>query len=212
MLPDRKNLRVTRLLQKELSGSDTVLDLGCGPSSLLQYIEGPTKTVGVEYWKPSIEESMKNHIHSEYINADIAMVKFPDSSFDSVMLVDLIEHFTRDNALALIRTIQRWAKRNVIIVVPNGFVPQEEDDGDGNKKQHHLSGWTVDDLGELGFRVRGIGGIRCLRGVKGQIIPTRTRPGHYLLAGISKISEPVTEILPQYSYHLFAVWQKQGDK
>jgi SAM-dependent methyltransferase len=210
MLPDRKNLRVTRLLQKELSGSDTVLDLGCGPSSLLQYVKGPTKTVGVEYWKPSIEESMKNHIHSEYINADIATVKYPDLSFDSVILIDVIEHFTRDDALALIRTIQHWAKKNVIILVPNGLVPQEEEDEQGNKKQHHLSGWSVRDLNELGFRVRGIGGMRCLRSEKAQIIPTRTRPGHYLLAGISKISEPVTEILPEYSYHLFAVWERKG--
>jgi SAM-dependent methyltransferase len=210
MLPDRKNLRVTRLLQKELSGSDTVLDLGCGPSSLLQYVKGPTKTVGVEYWKPSIEESMKNRIHSEYINADITTVKYPDLSFDSVILIDVIEHFTRDDALALIRTIQHWARKNVIILVPNGFVPQDEEDEQGNKKQHHLSGWSVRDLNELGFRVRGIGGIRCLRSEKAQIIPTRTRPGHYLLAGISKISEPVTEILPEYSYHLFAVWERKG--
>jgi SAM-dependent methyltransferase len=210
MLPDRKNLRVTRLLQKELLGSDTVLDLGCGPSSLLQYVKGPTKTVGVEYWKPSIEESMKNHIHSEYINADIATVKYPDLSFDSVILIDVIEHFTRDDALALIRTIQHWARKNVIILVPNGFVPQDEEDEQGNKKQHHLSGWSVRDLNELGFRVRGIGGMRCLRSEKAQIIPTRTRPGHYLLAGISKISEPVTEILPEYSYHLFAVWERKG--
>ena len=206
---DRKNLRVTRLLQNELSRSDTVLDLGCGPSSLLQYVKGPTTTVGVEYWKPSIEESRQRGIHTEYINADITTVKYPDSSFDSVILIDVIEHFEKGDAFALIRTIQHWAKKNVIIVVPNGFIPQEEEDEKGNIKQHHLSGWSVKDLNELGFRVRGLGGIRFLRGERGQIITTRTRIGHYFLAGISKMSEPITEILPRYSYHLFAVWERK---
>lgn len=206
---DRKNLRVTRLLQNELSRSDTVLDLGCGPSSLLQYVKGPTTTVGVEYWKPSIEESRQRGIHTEYINADITTVKYPDSSFDSVILIDVIEHFEKGDAFALIRTIQHWAKKNVIIVVPNGFIPQEEEDEKGNIKQHHLSGWSVKDLNELGFRVRGLGGIRFLRGERGQIITTRTRIGHYFLAGISKMSEPITEILPKYAYHLFAVWERK---
>jgi SAM-dependent methyltransferase len=210
MQPDRKNLRVTRLLQRELSGSDTVLDLGCGPSSLIQYVKGPTKTVGVEYWKPSMEESRQRGIHTEYINADITSVMYPDASFDSIILIDVLEHFEKEHAIELLKKIQRWTKKNVIVVVPNGFVPQEEDIGDSNKKQHHLSGWTVKDLGELGFRVRGIGGVRYLRGERGQIIPTRTRPGHYLLAGISKISEPFTEILPGYAYHLFAVWEREA--
>jgi len=209
MQRNRKNLRVTRLLQKELSRSDTVLDLGCGPSSLLQYVKGPTKTVGVEYWNPSIEESRQREIHTEYINADITTVNYPDSSFDSVILIDVLEHFTKEDAVKLLSTIQRWAKKNVIIVVPNGFIPQDEDDEEGNKKQHHLSGWSVRDLEGMGFRVKGFGGLRYLRGERAQIIPTRTLFGHYFLAGLSKISEPVTDIFPQYSYHLFAVWERK---
>lgn len=208
---NRKNLRVTQFLQEELSGSDTVLDLGCGPSSLLQYIEGPTKTVGVEYWKPSIEESKKQKIHTEYINSDIMTVEFPDASFDSVILIDVLEHFTKEDGITLLNTIQRWAKKNVIIVVPNGFIPQEKDEEDGNKKQEHLSGWSVRDLEDRGFRIKGFGGARNLRGERGQIIPTRTRMGHYFLAGISKISEPFTEIFPRYAFHLFAVWEKNSN-
>lgn len=207
---DRKNLRVTRLLQAELTGSETVLDIGCGPSSLLQYVKGPKKTVGIEYWKPSVEESRKKGIHTEYINADITNVRYQDASFDSVILIDVLEHFAKDEAITLLSTIQRWAKRNVIIVVPNGFVPQEGEDGTGNIKQHHLSAWDVRDFEDLGFRVRGLGGILHLRGEKGNIIPTKTRIGHYLLAALSKISEPVTEYFPRYSYQLFAVWRRNS--
>jgi hypothetical protein len=206
---DRRNLKVTQWLQNELSDCQTVLDLGCGQSSLLQYVKGLKSSVGVEYWRPYIEESMKHGIHTEYVNIDILSLKYPANSFDSVILIDVLEHIKKEQALELIQRMQQWAKKKVIILVPNGFMPQGDAYGDGNEKQHHVSGWTVGELESLGYKVWGLDGFRSLRGDGADIIQTKTRLGHYLIAGISKLSEPFTEIIPKYAFHLFAVFDKQ---
>lgn len=205
---DRKNLKVTRVLQKELLGCSTVLDLGCGQSSLLQYVKGLKKTLGVDCWLPYIEESTGQGIHTEYMRADIMNCIFPPRSFDAVVLIDVLEHIEKGEALKLIYRMQYWAKKKVIVVVPNGFMPQEDPYGNGNKNQDHISAWTVKELESIGFKILGIGGLKHLRGKGAEIIPTQTTVGHYILAGISKLSEPFTEVFPKHAFHLFAVFNK----
>lgn len=60
----------TKELKRELSNCDTVLDLGCGCNSPLQYCNTPF-SVGVELFDPYLEESKKKSIHTQYIKADV---------------------------------------------------------------------------------------------------------------------------------------------
>jgi SAM-dependent methyltransferase len=202
---DNRNLPVTRLLIDELVGCKSVLDLGCGPSSLLQYVKDIEWSVGVEVWPDYIRQSKAAHIHSEYRMQDIMTLSYPSGAFDVVMLIDVIEHIEKRDAYKLLASVEGWASKKVIIVVPNGFVPQGDICGDGNKKQYHISGWKPAELTELGYRVCGFGGWQLLRGDGGNIVPTKSRAEHYLLAGVSLISEPFVHIFPEYAFHLFAV-------
>jgi hypothetical protein len=205
---DRRNLKVTRWLQEELLGCESVLDLGCGQSSLLQYVDGIPIRVGVEYWKPYIDEARKNRIHSDYINSDILDVKFHKDGVDAVMLIDVLEHIEKANAYALLLNMRNWARKKVIISVPNGDIPQDDTYHDGNEKQRHVSQWTPAELENLGYFVKGFGGWKPLRGEGANIIPTKTKTGHYLLSGISAVSEPFVQVAPDYAFHLFAVLDK----
>jgi len=54
-------------LQKELKDCQTVLDLGCGPSSPLKNIKNIKYSVGVELFKPYLEISKKQKIHNKYL-------------------------------------------------------------------------------------------------------------------------------------------------
>ena len=55
------------LLQEALSDCESVLDLGCGPDSPLQYCHGIKYSVGVEYYKPYLNKSRNKKIHNKYI-------------------------------------------------------------------------------------------------------------------------------------------------
>jgi hypothetical protein len=204
---DRKNLKVTKWIQAELTGSGckTVLDLGCGQSSLLQYVDGIDRSTGVECWAPYIEESRSAGIHSDYLLSDIMDVQLDSGSYDAVLLFDVLEHIEKDKGITLLARMRKWARKKVIISVPNGFMIQGDTYGDGNMNQHHVSGWNVNDFRQQGYRVRGFDGWKPLRGDGAGIIPTSTKTGHYLLAGISKLSEPIVGVFPNLAFHLFAV-------
>jgi len=55
-------------LKRELKDCQSVLDLGCGPSSPLQYCQNIKYSVGVEAYKPYLAESKRRKIHSKYLN------------------------------------------------------------------------------------------------------------------------------------------------
>jgi hypothetical protein len=48
------------VLKQELKDCESVLDLGCGPDSPLQYCSNVQHSVGVEAFQPYLEESKKN--------------------------------------------------------------------------------------------------------------------------------------------------------
>jgi len=54
------------ILKRELSGCDTVLDLGCGNFSPIHRSYIPF-SVGVELFEPALQESKRKGIHSQYI-------------------------------------------------------------------------------------------------------------------------------------------------
>ena len=58
--------------------------------------------------------------------------------YDLIFMGDVIEHFTTEDALCLVRECRKHAK-NVLMSTPNGFVKQG--DSFGNEHERHLSSW-----------------------------------------------------------------------
>ena len=79
-----------------------------------------------------------------------------------MVCLDVIEHFEKPEALALIAGMERWARRKVVLATPNGFLPQRV--YDDNPFQEHKCGFSVAELCALGYRVHGTGGPKPLRG------------------------------------------------
>jgi len=194
-------------LQKELRNCTSVLDVGCGPSSPLQYCKNIKHSLGVEAFRPYLEKSKKQKIHSKYLNKKIEDLNFPDESFDAVIAIEVIEHLPKKLGLEFIKKASRWAKKKVVITTPNGFINQIS--LDGNKLQKHLSGWTINDFSELGFNCKGLSGLKILR----QEVQNNTM-GNDLTASIkykpkllwfivASISQTFTYYLPTFSFELF---------
>ena len=196
-------------LKRDLKDCKTVLDLGCGKDSPIQYCQSIEYSVGVEAFNPSLEASRLRNIHSKYINGNILNVDFEEDSFDAVIMIEIIEHLDKNDALNLIKKANKWAKKKIIITTPNGFLPQFE--YDSNPLQNHICGFYVKELKKLGFAVYGSAGLKILYGgqknKKNEIVWIR-KPVFFwtIIAGISQL---FTYYLPNYAFELYGIRNKK---
>jgi len=187
------------LLKKELKDCYSILELGCGNNSPLKTLNKRHYLVGVDLHEPYLKESKKIGIHNKYIKADIRKINFRKNSFDAVVLLDVIEHLTKEEGTSLIRKMEKWAKKKIILFTPGGYVLQKE--YDKNKLQLHKSGWNADELKNLGFKVYGINGWKFLRGNKARI---RFWPFDFWNK-ISQITENFAYKHPKVAFQLFCI-------
>lgn len=162
-------------IEKYLDSCETVLDVGCGDNSPLGFFEKKYKTLGIDGYKASVQLSKKKELHDDYIVGDIkkltTLVKA--KSFDAAIALDVIEHLEKEDGYKLLKDMERVAKKRVIIITPNGFVPQYNK---GNKLQAHLSGWSVDDFKKLGYKVEGIYGTKFCNVFRNEEAQLRFKP------------------------------------
>jgi SAM-dependent methyltransferase len=180
---------------------ESVLDVGCGKNSPLAKVKKHFYSVGVDLFKESIQKSKKLHIHDEYILCDVTKLdtKIKQKSYDAVIALDLIEHLNKDEGKRLLQSVEKIAKKKVIIMTPNGFYKQEP--YEKNPYQIHKSGWSTSDFASLGYTVYGIRGFKQIRGEYATI---RWQP--WILWGlIASVSQYFLIPFPRFSYQIFAV-------
>jgi len=185
-------------LEHETSGCLSLLDLGCGDHSPVQYLKVPF-SVGVDIHLPYLREDKRLNFHSQYILADITRLELKSKSFDAVIATEVLEHLPKPEGYALLQKMERLARKRVIVTVPNGYLYQ--DGYDNNPFQEHKSGWSVADMRSLGFRVRGHSGWKRLRGYQGGL---RYKPA-FLWLRLSDLSQLLIGRFPQSMFGLFAV-------
>jgi len=135
-------------------------------------------------------------------------VDFPNKSFDAVILIDVIEHLTKKDGIALLKKMEKWANKKIIITTPNGFVSQPS--VDDNKLQLHLSGWKPQEFINKNYKAYGLAGLKIIR--KNEIpIDDKTlfssikwQPKIFWFA-IASISQIFTYHLPKLSFQNFYV-------
>jgi 2-polyprenyl-3-methyl-5-hydroxy-6-metoxy-1,4-benzoquinol methylase len=189
------------LLRRNLRNMDSVLDVGCGWDSPIGRISHTFKSTGIDVYKPALNKSKKRNLHDNYVQGNVLDIGkfFKPKSFDAVIALDLIEHLNKRDALKLIASMERLARKKVLFMTPNGFTDQN--DYDTNPYQVHKSGWKADEFKQLGFKVWGLRGLKYIRGNCASI---KYKP--WIMWGIlALISEYLLHFFPTYSYHLFAV-------
>lgn len=194
--------KIVSALEQAVGDAQTVLDVGCGNNSPLGRFHvrsGPS--VGVDIFGPWIAESAAKGIHDEYVEMSVLAIaeKFGRDSFDVVLCCDLLEHLDTRDGESLLEQMENVARSRVVVLTPNGFVPQGATWG--NPHQVHRSGWSAHELRDRGYCVTGLGGLARLRGERGTI---RWRPRR-LWSALSSLTEPVVRFRPELSYHLLAV-------
>jgi hypothetical protein len=179
-----------------VAGASSILDVGCGREGwLASWIGTGSRLVGVDL----VGEAPAGY--DEFIRLDIRKLdeRFGEDEFDCTVALDVVEHLAKDAGWKLLADLERIARRRVVIFTPNGFLPQ--DPYDGNPHQAHLSGWTVDEMRGLGYKVLGINGWRPLRTERAEF---RFRPTP-LVARISLLTQPLVTQRPRHAFQLLCV-------
>src|SRR3990167_6716294 len=115
-----------QVLEKELVGMKSVLDVGCGSNSPLAKVTKTFYSFGIDIAKQSIEKSKIAKIHDDYKVGNVLKIDtyFRPKSFDAVVALDVIEHFKKRDALKLVDSMERIARKKVLIGTPHGFAKQ----------------------------------------------------------------------------------------
>jgi 2-polyprenyl-3-methyl-5-hydroxy-6-metoxy-1,4-benzoquinol methylase len=69
-------------------------------------------------------------------------------SYELVIAVDILEHFTRPDGLTFLRELKRVAKRAVMVSTPKEFISQEVE---ANPYENHRSLWSAEDMAGEGY-------------------------------------------------------------
>ena len=196
-LIDKSEKHFYDILEKELADCKTVLDVGCGVNSPLGKIRKPDLLEGIDLYLPK----KNNQAHDVYKKGNILALEkyYKKKSFDAVVLLGVIEHLRRSEAFLFMKTLEKIAKKKIIIQTPNGFIPQPA--VDGNPYQEHISGWSVSDFESLGYKCNGLRGLRSLRWMYALV---KYKPW-YLWLFISYLTQFVMYFIPRGAFELMAV-------
>lgn len=181
----------------EIEGAKTILDIGCGPCSIV----GRRKSgfaVGVDCYQPYLDHARRCHTHDAYLKRFVMQLRYPSQTFDVVLASEVLEHLHKSAGLVLLTRMEQWG-RKVIVKVPNGWVPQGPIAG--NPYQTHLSAWSLEDLQALGYTVTGASGWKPLRGTEGKV---KLWP-YWIGDRISDATQPLVRNRPRHAFQLFGV-------
>lgn len=203
-----KDIILHLVVSMQLRDCKTVLDVGCGDDSPLQYVKGKFKSEGLDIYEKSIKISKKKKIHNTYKLGDVDRIEkiYRNNSFEAVIAFDLIEHFKKKEGLRLLNKFETIASKKVIILTPNGFLPQGK--LYGNEHQEHKSGWDKKDFKKRGYVVYGLRGLKYLRN---NYVSPRFKPKN-LWGVIIVFTEIFMVFIPRFSFHLLAVKEKVNSK
>ena len=200
-LVGRANSSIIDALEEAVGEPQSLLDVGCGNNSpILRFGRRPAYSVGIDLHRPWLHESRAKGIHDEYVEANVLdlAARFERGQFEVVLACDVLEHLDPGDGANLLAMMETVASQRVVVLTPNGFVPQGETWG--NPLQVHRAGWTAEALERLGYEVAGLNGMRLFRGERGAARLRPRRIGELL----ALLSQPLARRFPTTAFHLLA--------
>jgi phospholipid N-methyltransferase len=156
-------------------GSDvkTVLDLGCGEGDFMRAIShGESwRVTGVELFKDAFIKAEKSRVYQKVSKGDVTDLpkEIKNQKYDVVFSSQVLEHLSKKKGQAALMKWEKLAVKRVVITTPVGFIDYEPigvKAEDKNPYQKHFSGWNIEALRKLGYKVRGQG-ARLIYGQNG---------------------------------------------
>jgi len=182
------------ILSGLLRPESRVLDVGCSDGRGSVALAGAW---GCDIYEPSLAKAARVARRRRVVRTDVRQLPYRSSTFDVVVALDVIEHFEKPDALAVMAEMARVSRGVVVVMTPSGFLAQP---GTPEEPwQEHRCGFAANELRDLGFDVTGVGGVAGLRGDYGAF---RWGVAGQLLAVASR---PVVRSRPSWGFHLIGV-------
>jgi len=165
---------------RKITTEGTILDLGCGHGQSAQFILSKVKghyiLTGLDAFLPDIIQAKELDIYSNIVLYDLNKpFPFAEKTFDIVLLLEVLEHFPREDGERLLAKMEAIARKGVIISTP-GFLDRtrigtETEDTAYYMKRYkneplrmpHVTIWTEEDYRNFGYNVKRVNGIHIPR-------------------------------------------------
>lgn len=108
-----------------------------------KYDDWTVQIDGIEAYEEYITDLQKKVYSRIYIGTAQDILPTLKDRYDLILLIDVLEHLERNQALELIKTCLD-VSRNLALSTPKEWIPQE--DAFGNDFETHRSHWTKSDL------------------------------------------------------------------
>lgn len=124
---------------------ETVVDIGPGAGMYANWFRVMHKAhwTAVEVWEPYVSEFDLDKKYDELILGDAREVELPEA--DLYILGDVLEHMSKDEALALIEKVKAKAK-HVFVSIP--IIEYHQGAIYGNPYEEHVYHWDADEMYE----------------------------------------------------------------
>lgn len=148
-----KNVNLSSWIRENTVNSNCVVELGAGFFRRLSDVHQNVKTkIGVEIYKPYIENATYHNcvkIHGDALKYKELLINY---DLDTVLIVDVLEHFNKDIGFNLIESLKNDFNK-ILLMLPIGEYVQNEDvtGYGGHEYQKHRSYWFSDDVLKIKF-------------------------------------------------------------
>jgi autotransporter strand-loop-strand O-heptosyltransferase len=125
---------VKEWIKSNIPKNKRILDVGAGEGTYATLLKGCEYDIdAVEVWKPYIDEFKLCELYGTIYNVDIRDFDF--STYDFIILGDILEHLTREDGMKLISNIA-IARKQCLVAIP--YMMPQDGDAIGNPYETHL--------------------------------------------------------------------------
>jgi SAM-dependent methyltransferase len=138
--PEGKSWIKARVQALAADGPLEVVDVGPGVGTYAKLLAGPgvAHITGIEVYEPYVETYRLREYYDQIVLGDIRTTPIPPC--DVVILGDVVEHMTEDEAVAVWDAAGRAARRAVYLSIPIVHYPQGEIEGNPHEV-HVVEDW-----------------------------------------------------------------------
>ncbi len=187
-------------------GSQTILDVGCGKGKAMAFLNRHRrfKVIGVDIFKPDLEEARRQGVYENLILGDVRYLPFADRSCDAVICLEVLEHLEKADAERFLIELERVVRRQILLSSPVGSFKQQP--SDQNPYQEHKYIWSPEELKAKGYKVRGFG-VKRMESERSWTSrpPYLVKPlGYLIYALVYTLGTVFSYFLPKIACHVVA--------
>ena len=106
-----------RYCRQYYTGTSRILHAGCGGGQVEEGLDTSTTIIGLDISKNALALYQRCHETSCLIRGDITTIGLKDESIDGIYNLGVMEHFSEDQILEILKEFRRVVKRSGVVIL-----------------------------------------------------------------------------------------------